>query len=379
MKLFQSLAILAMWPGLSAAQAPPRFVATVQSVEAGRGVIAVQPDQGEPRIANVLPQTLFQRVAPGEKDLKQASTIQLTDVRAGDRVLIALEPGTDNLRRLVVMPAADIAKRNEADRQDWQKRGVTGVVTARTGNEITLKSRSITGESQTIVIVTDKTSYRQYAPDSVKFADAKLSALGEVHPGDQLRARGQKSEDGLKVMADEVVFGTFLTLAGKISTVDTRTHQIAALELNTNKPLLIKLSADSQIKRMPAFPGMDGGAGGVPPGGPGGMMPGGPGGAGGMRPPDLAQMLERMPQVSIDDLKPGDTIVVSSTRGAQAGAVTAIMLLANADMLIRMASRPRGASAGQPGAPGAASGPGTSGGGMGGGSMEGMQLPGIMP
>ncbi|HMC61115.1 MAG TPA: hypothetical protein VKJ01_18135, partial [Candidatus Solibacter sp.] len=92
-----------------------------------------------------------------------------------------------------------------------------------------------------------------------------------------------------------------------------------------------------------------------------------PGGGGGM---DIAQMLERMPAGKLEDLKPGDTIVVSSTKGAKAGEITAIMFLSNAGMLIQMASMPQGG--------GRAGGAGM---GMGGGSMDlgSMGLGGIIP
>ena len=91
-------------------------------------------------------------------DLKKAESIKVTDVALGDRVLATPEPGTSNLRRIVVMSATDIAKKNEADRQDWTKRGVTGIVAAKTGNEVTLKIRTLGGESQAVVTVTDKTT-----------------------------------------------------------------------------------------------------------------------------------------------------------------------------------------------------------------------------
>ncbi|MBZ5729419.1 MAG: hypothetical protein LAP87_31145, partial [Acidobacteriia bacterium] len=53
---------------------------------------------------------------------------------------------------------------------------------------------------------------------------------------------------------------------------------------------------------------------------------------------DIAQMLEMMPATKLEDLKPGETIVVSSTKGARTDEVTAIMFLANADLLIQIAS-----------------------------------------
>ena len=78
--------------------------------------------------------------------------------------------------------------------------------------------------------------------------------------------------------------------------------------------------------------------------------------------PDMAQMLERMPAAKFDELKAGEKIVVSSTKGAKPDEITAIMLLGNADMLIQMATVPSGRGAGGGGAQG--------GGGMGMGGLQ---------
>ncbi len=96
--------------------------------------------------------------------------------------------------------------------------------------------KSIGPEKIAVVTLTDKTSYRRYAPDSVKFVDAKASKADEIQPGDQLRARGQKSADGLTVMAEDVVFGTFLTKAGTVDSVDASAKEIGIKELGTMKP-----------------------------------------------------------------------------------------------------------------------------------------------
>ncbi len=311
----------------------------------------------------------------------------MTDVAVGDRVLATLEAGSLNLRRIIDMSSGDIARRNTADRLDWTRRGVSGVVAAENGSEITLKMRTMTGEVQAVVTVTGKTSFKRYAPDSVKFADARDSKLEEVGVGDQLRARGQKSEDGLKVTADEVVFGTFQTRAGSITAVNAETGEVTVKEMASGKPLVVKVTTDSQLKQMPdlsAMMGMMGRGGapgnGAPPngmagGGPPGGGPGGAPGRGGMM--DLAQMLERMPAAKLDELKPGETIVVSSTKGAKTDEITAIMLLANADMLIQMATMNSGrgdrSGAGR-GMSGAAMG------GMGGGigDMSGFGMPSII-
>lgn len=369
---------------------------TITGFKADTAEIQVKPDEGDAVFVRCGPGTMVQRVAPGEKDLKQAAPIQVTDLAIGDRVLVSFVAGSSDARRIVVMAANEIAKAKEADKQDWQKRGLSGVVTAIKGNEITLRSRSLTGEIISTITVGQKTLFRRYSPDSVRFADARISILADVKLGDQMRGRGEKTADGLKVAADEVVFGTFLTKAGVITAIDPSIGDVTVKELESGKPLLIRVTAESQVKRMQGFGGgMPGGgmAGGGRPGGmpgamPGGAAPGGamaaaggrpggmPGGGMGMRPggaPDMAQMLERIPLSKISDLKVGETIVVSSTRGASNRQVTAIMLLGNADMLIQMASATQARSA-----QGGLSLNG--GGGMGGmtGGTGGLELPGMM-
>ena len=361
-----------------AQSASKSFVGTIAGFRPESAEVEIKPDNGPPVVAKFTAETLAQRVAPGEKDLKKAETIKVTDVAIGDRVLVTLEAGTANLRRIVDMSAGDIAKRNETDRLDWSRRGVSGVVAARSGNDITVKMRTMTGEVQAVVTVADMTTYKRYAPDSVKFADARASKLDEISVGDQLRARGKKSEDGLKVSADEVVFGTFQTRAGAITAVNPAAGEVTVKDMASGKPLLIKVTADSQLKQMPDLSAMMGGMRGGAPGGPSGGVSGGPPGGGrpgGMpgRGPvmDLSQMLERMPPAKLDDLKPGQTIVVSSTRGAKADEITAIMLLSNADLLIQMASAgaSRGAAGGR-GGMGGGMGAGMGGMGMGGGGMD---------
>ena len=388
-----------LWGSLSPVLAQPAksVVGTVSLFKAETAEIEIQPDVGPAVAMKVTADTIAQKVAPGATDLKQASSIKITDVALGDRVLATLEPGSNNLRRIVVMPATDIEKKNQADRTDWTRRGVSGMVAAKNGNDVTLKIRTLTGESQAVVTVTPKTTFKRYAPDSVKFADARNSNLGEIGVGDQVRARGVKSQDGLKVTAEDVVFGTFVTKAGTVTAVNTEAREITIKDLSNKKPLVIRFTADSQIKKMPDMAGMMGGmggmggmgrggmpAGGGPPGGTGrGAMPaGGPGGAagrGGMPAMDINSMLERMPLAKLEDLKPGETIVVSSTKGAKSTEITAIMMLANAESILQMIASQSGGS-GIPGAGGMGGGM-MGGGGMGGGmdALGGMGLGGIMP
>lgn len=359
------------------AQAPRSFVGTVTGLKPETAEVEIKPDNASPVTGRFSAATLAQKIAPGEKDLKKAEPIQVTDVAVGDRVLLTLEEGTTNVRRILVMSATDIARRNDADRLDWQKRGITGIVEKKSANQIVLKMKSLAGDVEAVVTVSDSTSFKRYAPDSVKFAEAQVSKLAEISTGDQLRARGRKSEDGLQLTAEDVVFGTFVTKAGPITAIDAEARQLTVKELGTGKSLVVKVTPDSQLKMMPAMPMMMMGGGRA---GPGTQSAGAPAmpGRGGM---DLSQMLDRMPPAKLEDLKPGETIVVSSTKGARGDQLTAITLLGNADMLIQMASmmpgggRGAGMSAGRGG--GMAAGMGGMPGGM--GDLGGFSMPGIIP
>jgi hypothetical protein len=373
------LAVFALHPATAQPPGGKSFIGTVAAFKQNMQ-IGIKLDNADVVDVKLTADTVAQRVAPGEKSLKNAVTANAAELAVGDRVLVTLEPDNTDVRRIIIMSAADIGKRDEADRQDWNTRGISGIVAAKSGSTITLRIRSLQGETRPTVTVSGQTKFRRYAPDSVKFADAKPSKLDEISVGDQLRARGEKSPDGLATTADEVVFGTFLTMVGAVVSVDTSVQEIAIKELGTGRPVLIKLTSDSRIKQMPSFVGMGGAPGGGPPAGgfPSGGFNATPPGGG----PTLTQMVETMPVGTVEDLKPGQTIVVSSTKGATSDRVTGIMLLANAEMLVRMATAQSGAgsvAANRPGASGVSP-QGMPAGGMDlGGMLGGIGLSGMGP
>jgi hypothetical protein len=229
-------------------------------------------------------------------------------------------------RRIVVVAASAIARRNAAERVDWEKRGLSGIVAARDGDEIVLETRTPQGAQHTTVAVTSKTAIRRYAPDSVKFAEAKPAKLEQIAVGDQVRTRGDKSEDGSRLTADDVVFGTFLTTIGTVAEVDRERGEMKIVDLTSKKPLVVRLTADTRMKKMPDMREMASGHAG-------------------QAPANIAQMLQQLPAGGIDDLKTGASVVVTSTRGTHPGRVTGIMVIANVDGLLQMAeSQAEGAS-----------------------------------
>ncbi len=109
-----------------------RALGVVLSVDA-TGIV-MQPDSGPKLKVVVQSDTKLLRVPAGEKDLKNASKIGVNDLSVGDRMLargrLSDDQQTFVAETIIVMTKADITKKHEADRAEWQRRGIGGVVTS---------------------------------------------------------------------------------------------------------------------------------------------------------------------------------------------------------------------------------------------------------
>ncbi len=293
---------------------------SVTAIDAPTLQFTVKSDSGAPFRFRVGAETQVAQVAPGEHDLSHAKPARLTDIAMGDRVMVSFVDGMTDARRIVLVSADDIGKRNEAERLDWQKRGISGIVASKTAEEVVIETRTMQGPQKTTVVIGGKTKLRQYAPDSVSFAAARPSTLDAVAVGDQFRVRGNRNADG-RMIAEDAVFGTFLTKVGTIASVDVAGRVVRLTDLMTKAPLSVKLSAESQVKTMAAARPADPSAHVPQP----------------TTPADLAALLQMMPAAKLEDLKAGSAVVVTATRGSRPDEVTAIMLLANIDGLIAAA------------------------------------------
>ncbi len=394
--------LVAVLSALASAQTSGQQAATARPVGAVKSVsatgVTITTDSGAEMNINVPADAKVLRLAPGQKDLKSATPAQLSDIQPGDRVLgrgTASADGksvTANL--LVVMKQEDIAQRQQREREDWQRRGTGGLVTAVDPAAGTVTISSSPGK--TMVVHTSKsTVIRRYAPDSVKFDDATLATLDQVKAGDQLRARGDKNADGTEMQAEEIVSGTFRNIAGTVISADAANNTVTLKDLATKKPVTIKVSSDSQLRQLPPMmaqfmamrlkggvtPGAqntstggqgNSGAGpggqqantpGAPQGAEGSRWQGGPAGAGGGQgwqrgaaggaqgqgagrpagwqgqnghngPPDLQQILSHMPAVAVGDLHKDDAVMVVATEGSTTSSPTVITLLTGVEPIL---------------------------------------------
>jgi hypothetical protein len=345
-------------------------IGEVVTTDAAARQVFVKTDAGSVVIVTVADSSQFKKLPPGETTLTKASDMTFAQLAAGDRVFargaVSADRKTVAARILIVNTKADLEAKRAAERAEWQARGIVGVVSALdpATKEITIQTRTPEGMKPVRITAPGAgpaVKFRRYAPDSVKFADAKPSTYEELKVGDQLRAKGEKSADGATFAAEEVVSGSFRTALGTITAVDAAKNEITIKQTPGDQPLTVVVRPDSLLKQFQIPPevaammaggggpgaarpgGGQGGGQGQPAGG-GGQGPGGPGG--GRRGPDIQRMIENLPPVALADLKAGQMIVVSSTVGADPQRVTAIQLVAGVEPLVAMMSRRQGAGPG---------------------------------
>jgi len=272
---------------------------------------------------------------------------RLEELAVGDRVLargrLAEDKASLAARQIVVMTRGDISAKQDAERAEWRRRGILGVVSAvdPVRGEITLQARRPGGTPIVITAAGAGVRLRRYASDSVKFSDARPSALADVRVGDQLRALGGRSEDGSRFVPEQIVFGTFRTVAGTVAQVDTAGGELTVRDEESGKPVRVAVGADARLRRIPAELGTR-----VSRGREGSGNAGGPRGAGLSGSPE--DLLERLPSTTLADMKPGDRVLVSSTKGSDPSRINAIAVVAGLEALAgpRMAGG-RGARGGE--------------------------------
>ena len=341
----------------------------VTSIDAGK--IVLQTKDGEVGVT-LSDKTVYKRVPADNPDPRAAVAATFAEIGSGDKLLVSGMISADKkmlpAKTVYLMTKADIADRQTKEKQKWSTRGVSGKVTVVNPDtkQITVEMRVLTGSTSLVLTPKPGAKYRRYAPNSVKYSEANTSSFAELKTGDMLRAVGDKSADGASFAAEEIVTGAFQTVAGTVKSVDAAKNEVLITELQSKKDITVELGSASLLKKIPEQMAQmmaarqAGGPAGVagqgqvrPQGAAGGGQPGaggqGGGGFGGAR-GGIDEMLERFPNITAADLKVGDMIAVSSTKGTTVDRITAIKLLAGVEPFLRAAQAISGGQRGQ-GAP----------------------------
>jgi hypothetical protein len=360
--------------------------------------ITLTPDSGPEVTVAVQPTTRLLRIAPGEKNLKNATPLQLQDLQVGDRILVGGQASEDAksiaAATIVVMARTDLEAQHQQELQDWQKRGMGGLVSSvdPAAGTVTISVSNLMGKKAIVIHISKDTVIRRYAPDSNKIEDAKSSSIQGIKVGDQLRARGDRSADGTELTAEEIVTGVFRNILGTINSVDASSGEITVQDLLSKKPVTVKVAGTSELHKLTleaaqgflrrlkggsGIAGMPGsgeaGSGssgpaaspaaarsgptssaqGAPAAGSGGEAwrggsgasgsgagAGGPSGAGGGARGgglDFQQILIHQPTIAVADLHKGDEVVILATEGTPNSTSTVITLGAGIEPILQAA------------------------------------------
>ena len=349
---------------------------TIKTIEGS--ALTLAPSTGPDVSVTVQPAARILRLAPGETDLKKATPLQVGELQTGDTVRVrgtASDDGkTLSALEVIVITRAAVTAAGDQLRQDWQKRGMGGRVESidSAAGDVKITIPSLATKKTVVIHTTKNTLVHRYSPDSAKPEDAKPSTLEEIRPGDQLRARGERNADASELTADEIYVGVFPEFAGTVKSVDASSGILTVQDLVTKKAVQVKVTADSQLHKIPAemaqmfAMGIKKATQGTPASGQGtatsaaqpAASPAGPPpnaqsdshangqawnrGSGSTRqggPFDFQRMLSRMPSTTLADmnLQKGDAVMILSTEGSPASPGTAITLLSGVEPILQAA------------------------------------------
>jgi len=328
-----------------AAQAPAASASQLGTVKAVSGnTITMTTDKGVSVTVTVTDEAKVLSLPVGSTSLTAAKPSQMSDVAVGDRALVTGKagetPGTFSAARVILMKSSDIAKMQADEQADWKARGTGGIVSTVDAASGTITITS--GAKKLVIDTSGKTEFKRFAGDSVKYQDAKPGTIAEIQPKDQLQARGAKSADGTSMQAEEVISGSFENLSGQLVSVDAAAGKLTLKDLATKKVVTVNVTANSDIRNMPAmvatrFAAQTNGGGGGRRGGAGQDASGGAGGgdpAAARRSAgaDLSQMIGRFPSGTLADLHKGDAVMIVASD--MAGSMTAVTVLTGVDPIL---------------------------------------------
>lgn len=336
---------------------PSAISGEVGSIDSGK--IVLKTANGDIDV-NLSDKTQYFSVPPENPTLKAAVPAAVSDIGVGDKLLVtgilADDKKTIPAKSVYLMSKSAIAGKQAKEQEEWRTRGIAGRVVSYNPQTsvITVSVRGIAGERTVSVKPKDKAEFLRYAPDSVKFSEAKKSQISDIEPGDSIRALGDKNADGSEITAEKIVTGAFKTVGGTITAINAEKNEVTINDFQTKKEVTIVVTDASILKQFPAemanrMAGMQ-------------MAQAGGGQGGGMRPPQgnqqpnpqisgqtpgqggglrggggIDDMLDRFPSVKIADLKVGEMIAVSSTKSADPNRITAIKLLSGVEPFVKLA------------------------------------------
>ena len=228
----------------------PAFTQEAESIigtfgEINSSALTLKTDPGTTQSIRVSASTDYLAVKPGQEDLREARKIEWRDIKPGDRLLVRYSRASDGAleaSRVICISTTDLEKARTEQQSDWVRNGTRGVVDRVdiAAREIWLRSRSKPSQSQVRIHVGSNATVRHYSASSLRFDLAEPSSFDQIQEGDQLRAKGTLNAGHTFLEADFVLFGSFQSIVGTLTSVDPSNARLSVRDLKTKHSVMKK-------------------------------------------------------------------------------------------------------------------------------------------
>src|SRR6185295_989224 len=103
-------------------------IGEVKTIDTAAKQLTIKTDAGSMVTVALNDKTTYKKLAPGEQTLTNATDVTVADLAEGDRVMargnVSADQKTVPAVMVIVMTKGDLAKKAEAERAEWRRRGI---------------------------------------------------------------------------------------------------------------------------------------------------------------------------------------------------------------------------------------------------------------
>jgi hypothetical protein len=231
------------------------LIGEVTAIDQSGLKMTVKTDAGASVSFSFNDKTSFRRIKPGETSITNAEQITFADIKVGDRILVPGGAANEQtpVARIIVISRQAINAQRDQEREARRARTVNGRVTAVNSEkkEITIQSRGRAAEAEILTVSTaGNVKFLRYAPDSLKVSDAVAGSLADLRVGDQIRVIGDRSSDGARVSAEEIISGSIMRTVGSIVEVNAARNEVVVKNGQTGQLMTVAIGKNTTLRRI---------------------------------------------------------------------------------------------------------------------------------
>jgi hypothetical protein len=252
--LFFQILLLLNIPAVSGQQNVWQSVAgELLAIDQAAGKATVKTNDGKEINFEIDKKAVFLRIKPNEKNLENAAKISLSDVTKNSKILargLYSDSGVFVAQMVVV-----VSNGETSGGENSQKDNIAGTVTAIDPAKKQIKANVIsqTGVKEVnLEVSSPQTGFYRYAADSLKFNNSVSSSLDKIKIGDQFKSVGKLDETASMFIPETIVFGTFRTIGGKITSIDAGKKEFTVEDFQTKKAVNIAISDETLLRILDA-------------------------------------------------------------------------------------------------------------------------------